>query len=422
LAFGLLVLLLLPLLQSCGGGDGACSIRNQNRQVHEALLEDYLWYRDVPETVNYGDFDNPAQLLDFLRKDPPDRFSFITDAEEYRALFNSGQYAGFGFSFEISADERLLIRFVYADSPAWQAGMRRGDEILSVNGEAAADLIAANDWEAAFGPKDVGVVGSFRLQKPDGGEIDIVMEKAIIDINTVLHQEVIDTATGRIGYLVFSSFLNTSYDELESVFENFRAVGVDKVILDLRYNGGGAVWVADALASWLYGNNQREVFAELRFNELNSARDYSYNLVPLAEGIVIDELIVITTGESCSASEMLINGLKPFMTVRTVGSTTCGKPVGMSPEEICDKMLVAVNFEVLNASGEGGYFDGLPAECPARDDVAHPFGDTGEPMLSEALYLAEQGQCSDALRSARGMPAATSPIDAASLRAVIGAW
>jgi len=412
----------LPLLQSCGGGDGACSIRNQNRQLHEALLEDYLWYQDVPETVDYSDFDSPAQLLDFLRKDPPDRFSFITDAEEYKALYSAGQYAGFGFSFEISNDDRLLIRFVYADSPAWLAGMRRGDEILSVNGEVAADLIAANDWEAAFGPSEVGVVGELRLKKPDGNEIDIVMEKAVIDINTVLHQEVIDTATGRIGYLVFSSFLNTSYDELKSVFSNFRNAGVGKVILDLRYNGGGAVWVADALASWLYGNNQREVFAELRFNELNSDQNYSYNLVPLAEGISIDELIVITTGESCSASEMLINGLKPFMTVRTVGSTTCGKPVGMSPEEICDKMLVAVNFATFNAKGDGDYFDGFAADCPAADDVSKAFGDPADPMLEEALYLAANDRCSSALRGLQTPMSGTSPIDAASLRAVIGAW
>ncbi len=417
----MLGLLILPLLQSCGGGDGACSIRNQNRQVHEALLKDYLWYREVPEEVNYADFDSPAELLDFLRNDPPDRFSYITDAEEYKALFNDGQYAGFGFSFEISADDELLVRFVYENSPAWLAGMRRGDEILMVNGETAADLIAANDWDTAFGDSDVGVVGELRLKKPDGSEVDIVMAKAVIDINTVLHAEVIDTAVARIGYLVFNGFLDTSYGELQAVFAGFKSAGVSKVILDLRYNGGGAVWVADALASWLYGNNNREVFTELRFNDLNSELNYSYNLVPLNEGIVIDELIVITTASTCSASEMLINGLKPFLRVRTVGSATCGKPVGMSPEEICDKMLVAVNFAAYNANGEGDYFDGLAADCPATDNVRIPFGDAADPMLSEALYLSANNRCSSAQRGLAPVPS-RSPVDAASLRAVIGAW
>ncbi len=411
----------MPLLQSCGGGDGACSIRNQNRQVHEALLEDYLWYQEVPETVNYGDFDSPAELLDFLRNDPPDRFSFITDAEEYKALYNAGQYAGFGFSFEISANDELLVRYVYENSPAWLAGMRRGDEILMINGETATDLIAANDWDEAFGPSEVGIVGELRLRKPDNSELDIMMHKAVIDINTVLHTEVIDNGSDKIGYLVFTSFLNTSYDELQTVFADFQAAGINKVVLDLRYNGGGAVWVADALASWLYGNNQRQVFTELRFNDKNHDQDYSYNLVPMNEGVSIDELIVITTGETCSASEMLINGLRPFMTVRTVGSTTCGKPVGMSPEEICDKMLVAVNFAAYNADGDGDYFDGLAANCAATDDVRIPFGDAADPMLSEALYLAANNRCSTAQRGLAPV-ASRSPVDAASLRAVIGAW
>lgn len=416
-------MLALPLIQSCGGsGDGACSIWNQNRQVHEALLEDYLWYQDLPETVDYGDFDTPSELLDFLRQDPPDRFSFITGAEEYKALYNAGQYAGFGFSFEISADERLLVRFVYTDSPAWQSGMRRGDEILSVNGEAVADLIAANDWDTVFGPPVAGVNGDFRLKKTDGSVIDISMQKDIINVHTVLHSEVIQNGSESIGYLVFNSFLNTSYDELQPVFSTFHDAGVSKLIVDLRYNGGGLLWIADALASWIYGDNNGEVFAELRHNDKNSGKNESYHLVdmPAGERLNVDEVIVIATGESCSASEMLINGLKPFVTVLTVGSTTCGKPVGMRPEEICDKMLVAVNFSAYNANGEGDFYEGFDADCPASDDVSHPFGHASEPMLQEALYLARNKRCSTALRSFTA--AATSPVEAASLRAVIGAW
>ncbi len=420
----MLALLLVPLLQSCGGGDGSCSLYNQNRQLHEALLEDYLWYRDVPQSVNYADFESPSELLDFLRKDPPDRFSFITDAEEYKALYQAGEYAGFGFSFEITNDDRLRIRFVYDGSPAWQAGMRRGDDILSINGESAAGMIAANDWDRVFGPSRTGVQRRFMIRKPDDSVIDATLTKAVISIHTVLHSEVITLNGESIGYLVFSSFLDTSFDELQSVFADFKAAGVNRLILDLRYNGGGAVWVADALASWIYGANQGETFAELRYNDKNSDRNIEYVMVPLSQGVNLDELIVITTGESCSASEMLINGLKPFVTVRQVGSTTCGKPVGMSPQEICDKMLVAVNFSTYNANGEGDYFDGLAVDCPAADDVDYPFGDLQEPMLKEALYLAQNDRCSTGLRRGEDMPgaAAQSPIDAASLRAVTGAW
>ncbi len=418
----LLGLLLMPLLQSCGGSGDKCSIWNQNRQLHQALLADYLWNDEIPESINYGEYDTPSQLLDFLRKDPPDRFSYLTDAETFDALFRDGQYVGFGFSFEIAANDRLRVRFVYPGSPADWVGLERGDEILSINGIDTAELIAQNDWDAAFGPDEAGTLGTLLVRKRNGDVVEMTLKKLVIDIRTVLYSSVIEDGNDSIGYFVFTSFIDTSYEELQLLFDDFKAQGVNKLIIDLRYNGGGAIWVADALASWVYGNNQREVFAELRYNAQNQSKNYSYAMVPMPEGLAgLEQVVVITSGETCSASEMLINGLKPFVPVTTVGGSTCGKPVGMSPKRICDKMLLAVNFAVYNADGEGDYFDGIAAECPAEDDPSLPFGDGTDPMLQTALYRAVNGRCPTARRAAP-LSSPVSPLKTDSLRAVVGAW
>jgi len=217
--------------------------------------------------------------------------------------------------------------------------------------------------------------------------VEMNLVKEVIDIQTVLYSSVFEEGNDTIGYFVFTSFIDTSFDELQALFENFRNRGVNKLVIDLRYNGGGAIWIADALASWVFGDNRGEVFAEIRYNAQNQDKNYSYAMVSMNEGLNgLDEVVVITSGETCSASEMLINGLKPFLPVTTVGGTTCGKPVGMSPKRICDKMLLAVNFAVYNADGEGDYFDGITAQCPAQDDPSLPFGDNGDPMLQAAAW------------------------------------
>ncbi len=424
LAALLLGLLLLPLLQSCDDSSGdECSIWSQNRQLHQALLADYLWNDEIPETVDYGDYDNPSQLLDFLRKDPPDRFSFVTDAETYDALYRNGQYAGFGFSFEIAANDRLRVRFVYAGSPADQAGLQRGDEILSINGESVADLIAANDWDTALGPDKAGTPGRLLVRKGSGDVVEMNLVKAVIDIKTLLYSTVIEDGGDTIGYFVFTSFIDTAYGELKSLFAHFRDKGVNKLIIDLRYNGGGAIWVADALASWVYGDNQGDVFAKLRYNPQNHAKNVSYSMVAMDEGLSgLEQVVVITSGQTCSASEMLINGLKPYLPVTTVGGASCGKPVGMSPRRICDKMLLAINFAVYNADDEGDFFDGIQPECPAEDDASKPFGDSGDAMLQTALYRAVHGNCPTAQRATALSWPPVFPVNEDSLRAVTGAW
>lgn len=372
-----------------------CEIDQQNRYVHDILKQHYLWYQEVEPEIDYFDFNSPQQTLDFLRYQSPgpDRFSYITNESSFQNLFTAGQYVGFGFSYETDTDGRVWLRFVYDDSPAGRAGLQRGDEILSINGQTLTDLTSAPGWNSILGPAEEGYSIDLVVAQ-SGGNQSIELSKAVIQINTVLHSSILDQGGIKVGYLVFNSFLATSSAELATVFQQFSAAGVSRVILDLRYNGGGSVPVANRLASYLNQVSDDEaVFNRLLFNDRNEQQNTTYNLQPLGHALSPDQLIVITTEQTCSASEMIINGLSPYLTVKTVGSKTCGKPVGMNPYFFCEKALLPVTFENENSDGEGDYFDGLGVDCAATDNVDYRFGDSNEPMLAQALHLAENNSC-----------------------------
>jgi carboxyl-terminal processing protease len=434
------VLISCVLLLSCGGGtddslgdaslgnqqndQNDCEIPQQNQYVHEILKQYYLWYQQVPSYIDYAAFNSPAETLDFLRYESPgpDRFSYITSESSYRSLMDSGQYFGYGFSFETDVSGQVWVRFVYDDAPAGKAGMQRSDEIISINGETLTTITSNPNWTDILGPNQEGYPVDMVLRKANGSTSAIHMLKTTVNINTVLHSSVIDTGAVKTGYLVFKSFLETSSSELATVFANFKTAGVNRVILDLRYNGGGRVSVANTLASYLNKiNNNTSVFGRLTFNDKNQNENYSYLLEQLNNALTLDQLIVITTGSTCSASEMVINGLSPYISVKTVGSTTCGKPVGMNPFFFCGNAMLPITFEVQNKNGYGGYYDGIAADCPAEDNVKFDFGDATDPMLAQALYLAENGSCmTTALRAPSSK--AMQPRSSGNLRDIIGAY
>lgn len=431
----LLVLMSCVLMLSCGGGSddslinqpidqNGCEIPQQNQYVHEILQQYYYWYQHIPSSINYTAFSSPSETLDFLRYESPgpDRFSYITSESEYRSLFSDGQYFGYGVSFETDLDGRVWVRFVYDDAPAGNAGIQRGDEIVSINGQTLTDMTANPDWNNIFGPAQQGYPIDMQIRKASGSTQTIHMEKTAVNINSVLHSSVIDEGNVKTGYLVFNSFLDTSSAELATVFADFKLKGVNRVILDLRYNSGGRVSVANTLASYLHKeDNNTSVFSRLTFNDKNQHENYTYLLEQLNNAVTLDQLIVITTGSTCSSSEMIINGLSPYISVKTVGSTTCGKPVGMNAFFFCGNAMLPITFEAQNSNGVGGYFNGIAADCAAQDNVKIGFGDAAEPMLTQARYLAENGSClTTAMRAAGNIK--SQPRSRNNLRDIIGAY
>lgn len=360
-----------------------CALETQNEFVHRAMQDRYYWYEEIPSAVNYSAYSSPNAVVDALKFSPLDRFSYVTLAESHNAYYNEGQYVGFGFGFE---RETGILRFVYDQSPFGQAGFKRGDKIISIDGELTSDIIANDTWGTVFGESTVGVAKTFIIEHQDTTQTSITLSKAVVTINTVLSAESFDQNGTQYAYLAFKSFINPSYDELSTAFNQFKTDNAEKLILDLRYNGGGSIAVANALASYIYKpSTNSEKFVTLEFNDKYSSEDYSFFFSDLTNTLDLNEVIILTTDATCSASEMVINSLEPFIDVTVIGSTTCGKPIGMRSQNFCSSKLVAINFQGFNSDGFGDYFNGLNADCAASDDLSFDLGDPDEPMLKAAL-------------------------------------
>ena len=176
----------------------------------------------------------------------------------------------------------------------------------------------------------------------------------------------------------------------------FANEGVDHLIIDVRYNGGGLIRYANQTSSQAAGNNVLgETFLTYRFNEQNSDKNETlqFRLVDGTQQLDLDTVYVLTTGSSCSSSEIIINSLKPYVNVVTIGEDTCGKPVGQQPEQLCDKVTFAINFETVNAEGEGQYYDGLAPTCEVEDQIIADWGSEQDPLTGAAYSYIETGSC-----------------------------
>jgi C-terminal processing protease CtpA/Prc len=137
-----------------------------------------------------------------------------------------------------------------------------------------------------------------------------------------------------------------------------------------------------------------QVFVQFTHNDKQTSRNTAYRFEAKPQALGVSRLVVIATRSSASASEAVVNGLRPYMDVKVVGDTTYGKPVGQYGFEFCQKVLYPVSFLVTNARGEADYFDGIPADCAAADDVDHALASSEEASLAEALYVVRRGRCS----------------------------
>ncbi len=173
-----------------------------------------------------------------------------------------------------------------------------------------------------------------------------------------------------------------------SVRKQNRFVHLD--MLDLYY------WYDRVLQTIDYDDfsSPEETLAFLRHNARYQPSNLNLYLRPLANSLGLNEMTVITTSLTCSASEQIVSALQPYFSrVTTIGGASCGKPVGQNPRNFCDKTLVAVNFASFNAAGQGEYFSAIPADCSAFDDPGFAFGDPGEPLLQAARFFVDNNTC-----------------------------
>jgi len=377
----------------------SCTPTGKNIFVREVLTDIYYWYAEIPD-LNPAGYSTPEAYLDAVRFRPlDDHFSYITSRQPNNAFYGESQYVGFGMSTSLIDDELHLLQ-VFPDSPAAEAGLSRGHRITAINGTPVAELVARGTIDRAFGPSPaiIGHPVSLRFLDRSHDEHLGSMTTRVVTIPTVSLTRVYEVGGRRVGYIFFRNFVEPSVAALDEAFNELTAARVHDLVLDLRYNGGGLVRVAQHLASLVGGaRTSGQVLAEYFHNDKNAHRNEIIRFEDKPNAATLDRLIVITTRASASASELVINALRPFIPVVVIGDTTYGKPVGQYQVNFCDKMLAPVSFSLRNANGEGDFFDGFAPNCAAPDDVGHDLGDSSEGSLREALTFAATDACSPAL-------------------------
>jgi carboxyl-terminal processing protease len=396
-----LPVILLVLFSSCKKNDVQPSITDAMARdsLYYIMKAWYYWY-NMPEaesvtTANKSDYTDPYKLLEAMRYKELDRWSFVADYDEFNAEM-AGSFVGHGFRIGLDDAGNARVAMIYDNSPLYLQGVRRGWIIKTINGVNPAPILVANDAAAynnLIGPSEAGITNIFVFTPPDGPDITISSTKSSFTVHTVLLCDTLHLSGGIAGHLVFESFIQPSEDELLNAFSYLNAIGVNDLILDLRYNTGGYLYIAQELASYIAGSsNQDNVFAKLTYNDKHQDANSTYPYVTVPNALSLSRIVVITTRETASASEAVINGLKPFITVVTIGDTTNGKPTGMNGWPVAKKFWMwPITFKIVNSQNLGDYFEGISPAKEVSDDITHDFSDRKELCLKEAIYYLENG-------------------------------
>jgi C-terminal processing protease CtpA/Prc len=401
----------------------------------------YLWNKEVPD-VDPTTFPTVVDYFNALKTPKltangrvKDRFHFTYTTEEYDALSN-GVDLGYGVTWLVGNNNKIPRQWNVAmaepGSPAAHAGLRRGDLLLMVDG---LDFINRGDKDgvaqinAALTPVKEGEQHRFTLWR-DGIQLDLVLSAAKVTSSPVQNARVIDTASGKLGYLTFNSHNEVAEKQLYDAFNTFKTANVSDLVLDMRYNGGGLLSVASELAFMVAGPDASngKIFVQYATNgQLQAGRPTPFpskalglwTTVPLVAGTPLPHLdlkhvTVLAGPNTCSASEAVINGLRGIgIAVDVVGGQTCGKPYAFIPISNCGTTYFLVQYQNTNQLGQGDYGDGFAPTCAAADDLNHALGDSAEGLLALAIGLHNGQACPAPLRASQmRQGAAVAPVTA----------
>jgi carboxyl-terminal processing protease len=389
LAFSSIFLFLLIIsTNSCKDDDKGTPQDSIYIYIDEVMNSWYYWYQEVPE-VDIFQYDEPGDLLEDLIYKPVDKWSFVAETESLDALFEEGETFGFGFLFRFDAAGTLHVIFVYENSDAYTQGIRKGNIVQRINGTEAKYF---DNFEAFF--DESPATWTFELLDNNAEYQVLTITKSTIVQNAVFATEKFANIGGkRVGYLAYGDFLGYGKPELEEAFAYFKSIQVDELIVDLRYNTGGYISLAEQMAEMIAPSSVvNQTFVTFSHNDL--VAPYQDTTILFAEhelNLNLERIFFITTEFSASASELVINSLEPYMEVYLIGSNTHGKPVGMYGFSFQEWTLYPVTVKLLNADGFGDFFDGLPVDAVAEEGLDKDWGDESDPNISQALYFIENG-------------------------------
>ncbi|MFT3666347.1 S41 family peptidase [Piscinibacter sp.] len=399
--FTTLAPLLALLLAACGGGGGsggsgaaACDVATQKDWLRDYMRDWYYWAGQSPDPEP-GGYATVAAYFEALkytaysgvpgRVDP---WSYIQDSASYNRFFAEGKASDYGFA--VNGREGMLplkVRYVEPASPA--AGrLLRGDVIKAIDGVPDSVLIAGDF--ALLTPSRTGQQITLDIER-DGAAQRVTVTAAEYSLTPV---SAAATLPGQVGYVLLKDFITQAEAPLAARLDAIKAGGARDLVIDLRYNGGGRISTANHFASQVVGAlHAGKVFTTLRYNTRHTGADTRYTMAG-ASGPAFERIAVLTGARTCSASELLVNGLRPYARqVVTIGAASCGKPYGFSPRESCGNTYSAVNFRAVNALGEADYEAGMTPTCAVAEDFAGVLGDPAEKLTAAALDYLRTGAC-----------------------------
>ncbi len=448
------MLAMVALLSACGGGDGSggggsftggtttagggaggggCSLLERQNWAAAQLREWYLFPELLPVSSNPAGYGTVDDYIDALtataRSQRKDRyFTYLTSIREEDAYYNAGTSGGFGvrLSYDTVA-RRVFVAEAFEGAPALAAGIDRGAEIVSIGTSTAnlasvASIMAAsgpNGVLTALGPDTAGTARVLRVTGGGGGQRDVTVTKAdyaLTPISSRYGVQILNDGGRQVGYVNLRTFIGTADPALRDAFARFRTAGITQVIVDLRYNGGGAIVIAELFSDLLGGQRSTaDVQSRTVFRPDKSSNDSIRYYGPQPQSIAATRIAFIGTGGTASASELVINASIPYLGANAalIGTNTYGKPVGQIARDLaaCDDRLRVVALATQNAARQGDYYDGLAgkvqASCQATDDVNYPMGDPREASTKAALDFLAGRSCGAAIGDA-GLRSATS--------------
>ena len=392
---------------------------DENNWLRSWSHEDYLWYDEI-EDVDPACCTTP-EYFELMKTnettssgEPKDNFHYSIPTEEDIKQSQAIE-VGYGAEFRVPRSRDVRVAYIEPNSPASIAGLSRGTRILEADGVniltvPAHDTENIAKFEAAFSPSEVGEKHTFTVQDPGSSrERSVTMTAAEITKDLVQNVSFLtDRATGeRIGYMLFNSHDKPAGLELIEAVRSLKADGIDDLVIDLRYNRGGLLWLAQMLSSMIAGPAKTgQIFVEIRVNDKHESSFGMFDLNSISYDYSVDgrnatlpsldlpRLFVLTGPHTCSASESIINGLRGVdVEVILIGSTTCGKPYGFVPAENCGTTYFSISLQIANAKEFGDYADGFPPDCHAADDFSNQLGDRRENLLKTALLYRDTGRC-----------------------------
>lgn len=401
---------------------GDAQFSDINAWVYEVMQDAYFWSSDMPAQATLDPKITPSDYFEKLiyKRATVDRFSGITDDIDALQKEFNGISKIFGIQYQIAAPDQsssnvgLYLSYVVKGSPAEIAGLKRGDIITKVDGQQLtnanyATLLRNSDTHSFT----LGTLDGTTLMTDDKKTFSVT--KAEVNENPVGFSTIIDKSKygKKIGYVVYTQFVpgtdaspKAYDDQLRKVFGDFKAQGVNELVLDLRFNGGGYISSAETLAS-LIGKNlsTSKVFYKEQWNEKYTALynkesgvnalDHTFQSEPNNIGSQLDRVFVLTSQGTASASELVINGLKPYMTVITVGDHTYGKnlfgTLVSDDQKRWNWGMYVMLGQTANANGESDYgtANGIAANYQVDDTVIpyRSFGDDNETLFSKVLNV-----------------------------------